>query len=91
MQILRAMWDWKGQSLFLRLRCPVLAAPIRPAPPLDVEEKEFLELKEKGVRRAQETIQNLRVEWKNASVHDIPLQKPHVVADVMVDFCKNLG
>ncbi|RPI82658.1 MAG: alpha/beta hydrolase [Chloroflexi bacterium] len=91
MQILRAMWDWKGQSLFPRLRCPVLAAPVRPTPPFDVEEIEFLELKEKGIRRAQETIQNLRVEWMNESVHDIPLQKPLMLANVMVDFCKNLG
>lgn len=91
MQILRSMWGWKGYSLFNRLRCPVLIAPVRPAPPLDPGEQEFLELKEKAVRKAQESIRSLRVEWLNDSVHDVPLQKPQALGNLMVDFCNSLA
>ncbi len=90
MQIVRAMWEFKTYQYYTRLRCPVLIVPARPAEPLSPQEQEFLALKKRGVARAQETIKDVRVHWMEDSIHDIPLQRPAELAELLAEFAKGL-
>jgi pimeloyl-ACP methyl ester carboxylesterase len=90
MQIVRLMWDFKTYEYYPRLRCPVLIVPARPAEPLSPQEQEFLALKQRGVTRAQESIQDVRVHWMEDTVHDIPLQRPAELAEGLAEFAKGL-
>ncbi len=90
MQIVRAMWEFKTYQYYTRLRCPVLIVPASPAEPLSPQEQEFLALKKRGVARAQETIKDVRVHWMEDSIHDIPLQRPAELAELLAEFAKGL-
>lgn len=90
MEIVRAMWDFKTYSYFERVRCPVLMIPARPAEPLSPPEQEFLAKKEQGVEQARQHLKNLTVHWMNASVHDIPLQYPAELADIIASFAERV-
>ncbi len=90
MQIVRAMWEFKTYQHYTRLRCPVLIVPASPAEPLSPQEQEFLALKKRGVARAQETIKDVRVHWMEDSIHDIPLQRPAELAELLAEFAKGL-
>lgn len=90
MQIVRTMWDFKTYENYARLRCPVLFVPARPSEPLSPQERDFLAFKERGVARAQETIQDVRVHWMEDSIHDIPLQRPAELAALLAEFAKGL-
>ena len=90
MQIVRLMWDFKTYEYYTRLRCPVMVVPARPSEPLSPQEREFLAFKERGVTRAQETIQDVRVHWLEDSIHDIPLQRPAELAALLAEFARAL-
>jgi pimeloyl-ACP methyl ester carboxylesterase len=90
MQIVRAMWEFKTYEYYTRLRCPALIVPARPAEPLSPPEQEFLAFKKRGVTRAQETIQDVRVRWMEDTVHDIPLQRPAELSALLGEFVKGL-
>jgi pimeloyl-ACP methyl ester carboxylesterase len=84
MQIVRAMWELRTYERFAQVSCPVMMIPARPSH-ISEETNEFLKLKERGIARAKELIANLRVEWVE-SIHDIPLQHPDLLADLILDF-----
>ena len=86
MQIVRNIWGYKLYDQYDRIRCPVLMIPARPAAPLSMGEKNFLEAKEQGIKSAQEKIPQLKVLWMENSIHDIPLQRPHDLATAINSF-----
>jgi len=90
MQIVRAMWEYKTYECFARLRCPVLIVVARPSEPLSQKEREQIALKERGVGMAQERIGDVRVEWMGNTIHDIPLQRPAELAELIAGFATSL-
>ena len=90
MRIVRSIWDFKTYNYFTRLRCPTLMIPARPMEPHSTSEEAFLQAKERGVARAQKIIKNLRVAWLPDTIHDIPLQRPGELAEVVADFTATL-
>ena len=86
MQIVRAMWESPTYELFKRVHCPVLFIPARGKEPLAESEKRFMEAKERGIEIASRIIPNLQVAWMNDSIHDLPLQRPSELADLIADF-----
>ena len=82
MKIVRALWEHKPSLLFPQVRCPTLILPARKdAPdPTRARRQEWL------VRRAERLLPNGRVEWLEDSVHDVPLQRPRRVAQLLLDF-----
>lgn len=86
MQIVRSMWEFQTYAAYARLRCPVLLVPAHPGEVSTQELREFLSLKEKGVRQITETNPDVKVEWMHDSVHDIPLQRPSELAEWIVSF-----
>lgn len=89
MQIVRAMWEFKTFERYRRVRCPILLVPARAAPPRSPQEEEFLSLKESGIKHIQSNQENLKVHWMENSVHDIPLQHPQQLAQLLLDFSQS--
>lgn len=90
MQIVRAMWDFKTYASFERVRCPVLLVPARPAEPISASEQEYLVKKEQGIEQARQRLKWLTVRWMENSVHDIPLQRPAELADIIAGFANGV-
>jgi pimeloyl-ACP methyl ester carboxylesterase len=89
MKILRSMWEFKTYERFARLRCPVLLVPAVPAGSLSAEQQAYLALKERGIQRAYASMQKLSVERMLDSIHDVPLQHPDQLAEIIIRFAQN--
>ena len=90
MQIVRAMWEFKTYLAMEKLMCPVLAVPAQPEQAKSGGGDEFYRLKQEGIHRAAEILSDLRVSWMADSVHDIPLQHPDKLVQLLVDFVRDL-
>lgn len=86
MQIVRAMWEFRTYDLIGRLHCPALAIVALPPQPRAERDEQFLALKERGIERAKAAMPDLQVYWMPDSVHDIPLQYPAELADLIGTF-----
>jgi pimeloyl-ACP methyl ester carboxylesterase len=82
MKILRAMWENPSSPRFPQVQCPVLLMPARQAQEAD---QERLKTKEEGVARALRTLPRARLVWMEDSIHDVHLQRPQAVAQVITD------
>jgi pimeloyl-ACP methyl ester carboxylesterase len=91
MQIVRAMWDFKTYERMERLSCPTLAVLAVPQQPRAERDEQFLALKERGVERARVILPDLQVHWMQDSVHDIPLQYPGKLAEMIGTFAAQLN
>jgi pimeloyl-ACP methyl ester carboxylesterase len=90
MQIVASMWSFKTYEVASRLRCPVLAVPARPAQTSASAEQQFLARKEVGLTRLVELIPGIQVRWMDNSIHDIPLQHPAELANLIIDFARQV-
>jgi len=90
MRILRAIWDFKAYTRFSQVRCPVLMVPARPPAPHSEFERNWVAAKERGVKLAQESMQDLQVAWMEDTIHDVPLQRPEELARLVADFAAKL-
>jgi pimeloyl-ACP methyl ester carboxylesterase len=90
MQIVRAMWEFKTYEKYQRLRCPVMMVPARPAEPLSEREAEFLASKERGAAYLQSRYERVAVYWLGDTVHDIPLQRPAELGNLIAKFSASL-
>jgi pimeloyl-ACP methyl ester carboxylesterase len=92
MQIVRAMWEFHTFERYEKVRCPVLAVPARPSPPLSEAEFNFLNLKKMGISHLQGLYPDkFRVRWMDDSIHDIPLQHAKALSRLIVDFAGQVG
>ena len=85
MKILRALWEQRPPKLYARVRCPVLILPALPNPSRvsvsNEKKRSLVALAERSFARS-ETV------WFKNTVHDIPLQRPRRLANVMTSFCR---
>ena len=88
MQVVRAMYDQRVSQLYPRIRCPVLLLPaIRGDDPAASEQNER---KRSSVARAGAALSRGHTVWLEDSIHDVPLQRPSLVADLISGFLKKL-
>lgn len=83
MKILRAMWDQRVSDSFPRVKAPVLILPAR----RDGEERPQNSNhppKEESVARAESLLPRSRTIWMENSIHDVPLQRPELVARAII-------
>ena len=80
-RIIEALWDHHPPQLYPRVECPVLLMPARQRDNPAAAER--LERREASVEAAAEFIPRSRVVWLEDSVHDVPLQRPELVAGVI--------
>ena len=80
-RIIEALWEHHPPQLYPRLECPVLLLPARQrSNPTAMERQEG---KEDGVAAAAGSMQRSKVVWLEDSIHDVPLQRPELVASVI--------
>ncbi len=82
-RILRALWEHHPADLFEQVLCPTLILPVRWEGHDDPAQ---LALKERGVRQAESLIADVEVVWLDRSIHDVPLQRPHRLAEEIKRF-----
>lgn len=90
MKIVRALWEQQTSDLFQRLRCPALLAPARRQSE-DEGEQRFLSVKLEAVKRLQQELDSkVEVRWMEDSIHDVPVQRPQVLASTINGFIAGL-
>jgi pimeloyl-ACP methyl ester carboxylesterase len=86
MQIVRAIWDYHPSELLPRVACPTLIMPaIRDG---DID---WTRRKREGVALAERLLPRARTVWLEDSIHDVPLQRPALVAELLRGFVRELG
>ena len=83
MRILRALWEQRLGEYYPLVRCPVL---IVPAVNEHTEDHAWSQRRRAQVEAAARGIEKNRVVWFHETVHDIPLQRPRKLANVILKF-----
>ena len=89
MQCVRALWEHKPSQLFRRVEAPVLIVPAWREPRGD-REALFTNSKVRMVSMAQDLLKDSQVLWMEESIHDIPLERPQLLAEAIVAFANGL-
>lgn len=84
-RILRAMWEQRIYEQYEKIACPTLILPVRWQ---GKDDAHYIALKEAGATKAEQMIADVEVVWLDDTIHDVPLQKPHLVADQLKRFLK---
>ena len=90
MKILRALWEQRPPQLYPRVQCPVLMLPARPRRPNEGE-RAFLDAKRRNIAIAQRLLPHSETVWFADTIHDVPLQRPRKLANVIVRFARNIS
>ncbi len=80
MQVVRALWEHRPSELWTRVQCPVLMVPAVASEPHDERTRDMLEAKHRNIALAEGRLARSQTIWMNDTIHDIPLQRPQVLA-----------
>ena len=83
LRIIDALWDHHPSRLYPQVPCPALMMPARMANDDSVAERTFR--RQESVAKAQELLPQVKVVWLEDSIHDVPVQRPELVADSISD------
>ena len=86
LRIIDALWDHKPSQLYPTLRCPVLMLPARQSTP-DAMDRRFR--REESMARAASLMSVSKTVWLEDSIHDVPLQRPELVANTIREHINN--
>ncbi|MCY3692814.1 MAG: alpha/beta hydrolase [Chloroflexota bacterium] len=86
LRIIDALWDHKPGDLYPRLKCATLMLPARQATP-DAMDRRFR--REESIARAESLLSCSKTVWLEDSIHDVPLQRPTLVADTIREHIQN--
>ena len=83
MQVLDAFWDHRPSELYPVVSCPVLLLPARqPGAPTPTSAILWPDKKE-AVSLAERLLPTSETVWLEDSIHDVPIQRPELVAEVI--------
>ena len=80
LRIIDALWDHKPSQLYPTLQCPVLMLPARQSTP-DAHDRRFR--REESIAKAASLLPVSKTVWLEDSIHDVPLQRPELVAETI--------
>jgi pimeloyl-ACP methyl ester carboxylesterase len=89
MKILRSAWEQKPSRLWERLRCPALLVPAAHRDP-DPGTAMWMKAKGKSIDIARERSPLVEVFWMRDTIHDVPLQRPRELAELIAEFAASL-
>ena len=81
MRIIEALWVHRPSELYARVRQPVLIMPALRAGDQSPAARRFR--REESVERAAALLPASKLVWLEDSIHDVPLQRPELVAGVI--------
>jgi pimeloyl-ACP methyl ester carboxylesterase len=88
LKILRALWEHDSVGLLRRVRVPTLVVATR-RETSEGSEREFIGAKEAAAEEVRQIGGLVGFQWIEG-IHDVPLQRPGAVADVVRRFAKRL-
>ncbi len=80
-RIIEALWDHHPPELFPKVRCPVLIMPARQQ--TDAAGQQRALLRGETIAAAERLLPKGKTVWLEDSVHDVPIQRPELVASVI--------
>jgi pimeloyl-ACP methyl ester carboxylesterase len=89
MRILRAMWEQDSLGLLRRVRVPTLVVATR-LDTVEESDRTVIAAKEAAETEIREIGGVVRFEWIEG-IHDVPLQHPRAVADIVSSFTQSLA
>ena len=90
MAIIDAFWDHKPSDLFAQVLCPTLLMPARRnAEGADSARQERIARSRESIDRANKLLPKSKVVWMEDSVHDVPLQRPELVAGTIEEHIRD--
>jgi len=89
LEILHTMYEMRNSKLLAHVKCPVLAIEAVNGEPSNEREANFLRLKKVGAERLEKSLPGAKIVWMENTIHDIPLQKPEMLAREIIEFGSN--
>ena len=86
LRIIDALWDHRPSQLYPTLQCPVLMLPARQSAP-DAMDRRFR--REESIAKAAALLPVSKTVWLENSIHDVPLQRPELVANTIREYINN--
>ena len=86
LRIIDALWDHKPSQLYPTLQCSVLMLPARQSTP-DAMDRRFR--REESIAKAASLMPVSKTVWLEDSIHDVPLQRPELVANTIGEHIKS--
>lgn len=86
-KIIDSLWDHRPSEIFPTLDSPVLIMPARRDG--DDDAPDWRAQREEAVARAESLLRRGKTVWLEDSVHDVPLQRPELVAQTIADHIEN--
>ena len=83
LRIIEALWDHNPRELYERVPCPVLMMPARQRENPDAYERTLA--RSESIAAAERLLPNSKTVWLEDSIHDVPVQRPEVVAATIRD------
>ncbi len=84
LKVVEAFWNHQPSSLFSSVKCPVLNMPAR----LNDDETSRQTLRKNLIVQAEKEINKFETVWLEHSIHDVPLQRPMLVAAIISSHLK---
>tara|TARA_Y100000590_G_scaffold369766_1_gene431226 strand:- start:652 stop:1431 length:780 start_codon:yes stop_codon:yes gene_type:complete len=82
LKVIEAFWDHLPSVLFSSIACPVLNLPAR----LNEEKNPRQKLRQNLIDQAKAKISKFDTVWLEKSIHDVPIQKPMLVAQTISQY-----
>ena len=80
-RIIEALWDHHPPALYPKVSCPVLILPARQQADEAATQRSLL--RSETVCAAGNLLSKSRIEWLEDSIHDVPIQRPELVSEVV--------
>ena len=86
-RIIEALWDHRPSELYPNVGCPVLLMPARQKGDDSPQARRFR--REEAIARAESLLPKGKTVWMEDSIHDVPIQRPELVASTIADHLNN--
>ncbi|MCH8988936.1 MAG: alpha/beta hydrolase [Chloroflexi bacterium] len=84
LRIIEALWDHRPAELYGKVQCPVLIMPARQQDNSATQEPgQRRQRRLASVDEAEQMLPKSKTVWLEDSIHDVPIQRPELVADVL--------
>lgn len=87
LRIIEALWQHRPQELYPRTPCPVLLLPARQRSNPDAHERHLA--RAQSIAAAQRLLPRSQTIWLENSIHDVPIQRPELVAAIIREHITN--
>ena len=84
LQIISAMWDQPTFELYRKVHCTTTLI-VADQEPVNETMKEFMNMRKQGIAHIQEVRSDVRIVIMHNTMHDIPLQHPEELAEIIVN------